>query len=149
MSLMSVIIIALVAFIAGLILGVLISRPKVIVYSHAITFKPSLNQKQKRGLGRCIQSSDDIVLRVAHIIQTLLAERLKRYWTQSDAAEKAEISETAYKDTESEKRVPRLSTIRNICKAFDMSAEELGLAHYLEYKYRVKRKRIPSKSRNK
>src|ERR1700738_3589432 len=105
---------------------VLVLRPKMLRYGLDNDSRKHLRLKPEKRYRGSSKSSNTMVQRLLGIIERLVEARLKRYWTQSDVADQAKISLTAYKDTEGGKRVPRLSTIRNICRAFNLSAEDLG-----------------------
>src|SRR6266568_5732428 len=62
----------------------------------------------------------------------LRAARKAKAWTIETAAEKVGVSAVTFSRWEKETQTPYLPTVRDICKAFHKSPEDLGLDHLLE-----------------
>ncbi len=61
--------------------------------------------------------------------QKLLAARQKKRWSQAVASEKVGVSELTYSRWEKAAQKPYLSTLDLLCKAFEMSPQDLGYSN--------------------
>ncbi|MBA2395983.1 MAG: helix-turn-helix transcriptional regulator [Ktedonobacteraceae bacterium] len=69
----------------------------------------------------------------------LEAERLKRRWSVEVATKKIGVSVNTFNRWERGLQLPQLETLDLLCKAFDMSPEELGFEHIIANKRRVRK----------
>src|SRR5581483_7347411 len=69
----------------------------------------------------------------------LEAARLKRRWSVEVASSKVGVSTNTFNRWERGLQIPQLETLDLLCKAFDMSPEELGFENVISAKRRTKR----------
>ena len=69
----------------------------------------------------------------------LEAARLKRRWSVDVASKKIGVSINTFNRWERGLQLPQLETLDQLCKAFDMSPEELGFEHIIAAKRRTRK----------
>jgi transcriptional regulator with XRE-family HTH domain len=69
--------------------------------------------------------------------ELLEAARMRKHWSVAVASERSGVSVNTFNRWERGLQVPQLSTLDQVCKAFDMSPEELGFEHAIEVKRRT------------
>ncbi len=69
--------------------------------------------------------------------ELLEAARMRKRWSVAVASEKAGVSVNTFNRWERGLQIPQLSTLDLLCKAFDMSPEELGFGHAITGKRRI------------
>jgi transcriptional regulator with XRE-family HTH domain/tetratricopeptide (TPR) repeat protein len=69
----------------------------------------------------------------------LEAARLKRRWSVEVASKKIGVSINTFNRWERGLQLPQLETLDQLCKAFDMSPEELGFEHIIAAKRRTRK----------
>jgi transcriptional regulator with XRE-family HTH domain/tetratricopeptide (TPR) repeat protein len=62
---------------------------------------------------------------------------MRKRWSVAVASERAGVSVNTFNRWERGLQVPQLSTLDQVCRAFDMSPEELGFEHAIEIKRRA------------
>ncbi|HEY5002278.1 MAG TPA: helix-turn-helix transcriptional regulator, partial [Ktedonobacteraceae bacterium] len=72
--------------------------------------------------------------------EQLEAARMHKRWSVNVASEKVGVSVNTFNRWERGLQVPQLSTLDMVCRAFDMSPEELGFEQALIAKRRTKAK---------
>src|ERR1700738_3673430 len=78
--------------------------------------------------------------------EQLEAARMHKRWGVTVASEKVGVSVNTFNRWERGLQVPQLSTLDMVCKAFDMSPEELGFAHAIIAKRRSRHKQEGAKT---
>lgn len=73
----------------------------------------------------------------------LEAARLRRRWSVEVASNKVGISVNTFNRWERGLQVPQLETLDLLCKAFEMSPEELGFEHIISVKRKVRSPKAP------
>jgi transcriptional regulator with XRE-family HTH domain len=69
--------------------------------------------------------------------ELLEAARMRKRWSVAVASERAGVSVNTFNRWERGLQVPQLSTLDQVCNAFDMSPEDLGFGHAIEIKRRT------------
>src|SRR6266498_3995789 len=69
--------------------------------------------------------------------ELLEAARMSKRWSVAVASEKAGVSVNTFNRWERGLQIPQLSTLDQVCNAFDMSPEDLGFGHAIEVKRRA------------
>ncbi len=86
--------------------------------------------------------------RVANPNIKLEAARLHRRWSVEVASNKVGVSINTFNRWERGLQVPQLETLDLLCKAFEMSPEELGFGHVISAKRRAKSSKVSSYKRS-
>src|ERR1700692_4837781 len=66
--------------------------------------------------------------------EQLETARMHKRWSVALASEKAGVSINTFNRWERGLQIPQLSTLDQVCNAFDMSPEDLGFGHVVEVK---------------
>ncbi len=69
--------------------------------------------------------------------ELLEAARMQKRWSVAVASERAGVSVNTFNRWERGLQIPQLSTLDQVCNAFDMSPEDLGFGHAIEIKRRT------------
>ncbi len=69
--------------------------------------------------------------------ELLEAARMSKRWSVAVASEKAGVSVNTFNRWERGLQIPQLSTLDQVCNAFDMSPEDLGFGHAIQVKRRA------------
>jgi transcriptional regulator with XRE-family HTH domain len=69
--------------------------------------------------------------------ELLEAARMRKRWSVAVASERAGVSVNTFNRWERGLQTPQLSTLDQVCNAFDMSPEDLGFGHAIEIKRRT------------
>lgn len=69
--------------------------------------------------------------------ELLEAARMRKRWSVAVASERAGVSVNTFNRWERGLQIPQLSTLDQVCNAFDMSPEDLGFGHAIEIKRRT------------
>ncbi len=78
--------------------------------------------------------------------ERLETARMHRRWSITVASEKVGVSINTFNRWERGLQVPQLSTLDMVCKAFDMSPEELGFGHAITAKRRIRHRQEGEKA---
>src|SRR6266496_340590 len=69
--------------------------------------------------------------------ELLETARMRKRWSVAVASEKVGVSVNTFNRWERGLQIPQLSTLDQVCNAFDMSPEDLGFGHAIEVKRRA------------